>query len=152
MIQAIISDFSYTLFFPKDTSITKLNSFHNENKGKPWYKVLDYFDVNFELLEIYKNFSWKKYIFTTAYIQEEPEIKEITSKVFEKTLLAKDLWVEKNSPETYMRLAKEVWISPKNILFVDDSQANILWAKEAWMQAFLYSKEKNEELRKILEA
>ncbi len=150
MIQAIISDFSFTILFPKDESITLLNTFHAEHKEDVWYKILDYFTINKDILEIYKNFNWKKYIFTTRHIQEEPEIQKEISWIFDWTFIASELNISKFGKQSYTFLAKEIWLSPENILFIDDSEKNIQAARDTDMQVFLYKKSRNGELKETL--
>jgi len=149
MIKTIISDFSFTLLFSKG-NLGKTNSFHEEHKNDIWYKIFDYFELNNELLEILKNFNWKKYIFTTKYIQEDISIKEITNSIFSKTFIWKDLNLSKNDKKSYEFLLNKIWTKPENTLFIDDSIDNIEAAKLAWLQTFLYSRNKNNELEKIL--
>ena len=149
MKKIIISDFSRTILFPKNDEIKKLNKYHRENKDKKWYDINKEFYINTDLLDVYKSFNWKKYIFTTWKIQEEKEIKDKIDWIFDDIFIVDNFW-EKTDKETYLKLADKLWYETKNILFIDDSENNIIAAKEVWLQTFLYSQNKNEELKNIL--
>lgn len=87
MIEALISDFSRVLLFPKDMSYKGgLNRLHREASADPRYRLLDTFELNVELLEYYQSVKEKVRlcIFTTETIQDSPELAPKLRPIFEK--------------------------------------------------------------------
>ena len=147
-IKAILFDFSKTLLHPKDSSYTgSLNALHKELSGEDFfapYPFLDYFFLNNELLDFVaeeKKNGLKIYMFTTERIQERPEIKDTLKRIFDHIFTARDLVAKgiqaeslkkvKEVPEAFQIIASDIQLSPSEILFIDDSPANIHAAQKA---------------------
>lgn len=143
MIKAIVSDFSKTILFPKDPNFEgSMNSFHEKMlKDKGNYDLWEYFYINNELLELYKKYSStvKIYIFTTKYIQEYPQLKQKLEGIFDKTLIAADLGINKKLTDAYYRIAEEINLKPEEVIFIDDSDENIFSATKAGMNTIKYT-------------
>lgn len=142
MVEAIVTDFSGVLLFPKDKSYKgKLNKLHKELFEKEDYNIWDYFQLNKPLLDFYRKLSesFNLYVFTTEYIQEYPPLKERIKGIFKKIFIATELEIKKNEKEAYLVLAKKLVLSPNQILYIDDLSTNIEIAKTAGINAILYS-------------
>ena len=51
-----------------------------------------------------------------------------------------ECWEEKPTKEFFNVLIEKSWCSPKEILFVDDSLENIVWATRAWLNTLHYTR------------
>ena len=143
MIKAILSDFSWTILFPKDKSYQgTLNGLHAqllENKRET-YQFFDYFEINQELLDFYQSLKpeYSINIFTSGIVQEHPQVKKILEPIFDHIFSAKHLNLSKNDPKTYLLLALKINLKPKEILFIDDQEKNLQPAQEAGLQTLLF--------------
>ena len=142
MIKTIIFDFSRVLLFAKDKGYKEdLNPLHKKLLSEnPNYKFLDYFELNEELLvflEAVKN-RIELYIFTSGSIQKAKEIKSRLDEVFNGTFSAEELSLSKKDPQAYIILTKKLGKSPKEVIFIDDSQTNIQAASQAGLNVFQY--------------
>lgn len=146
MINTILSDFSRVILFPKDTLYGgTLNGLHTELLQKnPEYNIFDYFVINEELLNYYNSLK-PKYsvnVFTTGEIQNASQIKGLIEPNFDKILTAKDYGLSKFSPETFKFIAEKLGKNPEEILYIDDTEKNLIAAKEAGFNIFLYQDNK----------
>ncbi len=141
MIKAIVSDFSWVLLFPKDKNYTgSLNALHRELSQKPNYNPLDYFELDFALLDFYRSLKDKVpvYMFTSDSIQDAPELQKNLLPVFEEILSAKEMNTHKTMSEAYRLVATHLDLSPDEILFIDDTIENIEAAKITGLITILY--------------
>jgi methionine salvage enolase-phosphatase E1 len=144
MIKAIISDFSRTLLFPKDTTYTgSLNQLYRDVKDKPGFSFFDYFVWNKDLEELYKGILLKDriktYIFTTDKIQEDPTMFPYTQTNFAGVFAVKDAnGIAKDNPEAYKLLSFRIEVQTNEIVFVDDSDINLEAAKKAGINTIKY--------------
>lgn len=153
MIKALITDFSRVLLFPKDKSYTgSLNSLHRDLSTQPNYKFFDNFELNNELLDYYKSLGEKLaiYVFTSESIQDSPELQPLICPVFDQIFTAMKMEVDKKEDSAYKKLSTVVSLDPTEILYVDDSEANIYAAKQAGLQTILFKD--NERLKTELKA
>lgn len=153
MITTVVSDFSRVLLFPKDEAYTGgLNALNHkllEDFGET-YKFFDYFKINEELLEVYKNLREKfpVYIFTSDAVQNHPEVRTIIDPVISGIFSAKELNLKKTAPEAYTLIAQKIMQPIEQIVYVDDTIANLDAAKQAGMHVLHY--ENNVETKKVL--
>lgn len=141
MIKAFVSDFSRVLLSPKDDSYTEgLNALHKKLSAGGDYDFWSYFRLNQDLLAFYKTIGEHidVYMFTTEYIQEHPALQSELSSVFKKVFSGARLGLKKVDAQSYRFIAKEVGLNPKEILYIDDKQANLDAAKEAGMVVVRY--------------
>ena len=141
MIKAIISDFSRVLLFLKEENpLIKLNDFHEKKLESGDYDFWQYFRLNEELLEFYRQLSEEidLYIFTTRYIQEYPPLKEKLVKVFANIISAHQLGLKKDNPTAFQYLIKKTGFPPEQILYIDDKPANLKAAKGVGLNTFQY--------------
>jgi HAD superfamily hydrolase (TIGR01509 family) len=134
MISAIVFDFSRVILDVKDKEYKgSLNGRHDELKSQKEYNLFDHFDLNNELLDLARQLKLKYplYIFTTGHIHNESEIKKLIDDIFENTFSLEDIGGKKDDPASFLKVAKMINLSPKEILFIDDSQINIDTAKSA---------------------
>jgi len=146
MIKALISDFSKVLLFRKDNpELGKLNNYHKELLKKKDYDFWQYFILNTELLDFYKQLSSSldMYIFTTKYIQEYPPVQKKLKSAFRKIFSAIRLGIKKDKPEAYLKLIDLLKLAPEEILFIDDTQANIEAAKKAGLKTIHFTDTKS---------
>lgn len=153
MITTVVSDFSRVLLFPRDETYTGgLNDLNRKLIAEfgEAYKFFDYFKLNKELLEVYKELRQKFpiYIFTTDTIQNRPEVKQIISPVINDIFSAKQLNLKKTTPEAYAFIHQKLNQQPEQILYIDDTAANLEAAKQAGLHIFQY--QNNTEARKVL--
>lgn len=140
MIKALLFDFSRTLLFPTDKNyLGGLNSLYRELQQKENFKFLEHFELNNELLNYLVTVKNKfgLYIFTSESIQEDPAIKSDLAIIFTKVFSAKETGLSKKDPKSYELIAKELNISPNEILFIDDSQENLNAAKIAGLNTLI---------------
>jgi len=149
MIKVIVSDFSRVLLFPKDKTYQGgLNSLHRKLSEKANYNPFNYFELNQELLGLYKSLKDKYpiYIFTTDAIQDAPEFQPYLKPIFKDVLSAKKMNTDKKLAEAYNLITDHIGVNPDQILYIDDTIENIQAAKQAGLNTFLYAN--NEELLK----
>lgn len=96
MIKAIISDFSRTLLFPKDTTYQgSLNELYRQVKENSDFKFFNYFVWNQPMHDYYEKLMIEKqlslYIFTTDKIQEDPEVVPFTQDIYSDVLTVRDV-------------------------------------------------------------
>ena len=144
MITTILSDFSRVLLFPSDDSYSgSLNGLNRDliEKFGEDYKFFDYFKMNDELLELYKNLKQKYpiFIFTSKDIQNRPEVRKIIDPIVTGIFSAKDLGVSKKDPKAYSLIAEKLGKNPSEILYIDDLLDNVEVAKKAEMSVIHYA-------------
>lgn len=153
MIKAVVFDFSRVLLHFKDTGKTgEVNGFHYQNKDTPGYNILEYFQLNTDLLQKAESLKRRKklYVFTTGSIQNEPELIMHLDPIFEKIFTVNDIGFLKSDLEAYLELSKRIDIPPQEILFIDDTGENINAAKKAGFKV-IHFKENRQVLKKLSE-
>ncbi|PIZ47628.1 hypothetical protein CO180_00545 [candidate division WWE3 bacterium CG_4_9_14_3_um_filter_41_6] len=146
MIQAIVSDFSRVILFPKDNNYKEsLNLLHKDLSQSPNYHIFDHFRLNIDLLNYYTTLleTVDLYIFTTDTIQNSPEFIPYLEPVFKKIFSAKSMNLQKTNPSSYTTICTELRLEPSKVLYIDDIFENIQAAKMAGLATSLY---KNNEL------
>jgi FMN phosphatase YigB (HAD superfamily) len=141
MIKFIISDFSKVLLFPKDKNYAgKLNDLHKKNLESGGYDFWKHFELDQKLFDYYKTLSknYELFIFTSEYIQDYPPVRQILDTVFRKIFIAFEMNVKKDDPIAYQKLSDLLDCSPEEIIYIDDSQANVDAANKVRMNAILY--------------
>ena len=141
MITTLLFDFSRVLLFPKDKSYRgELNPLHAELSKNPNYKFLDYFELNAELLRFLKGIKDRSelYIFTSGTIQDAPEIQPTLRDIFVRVYSAERIGFSKKDPDSYSFIANDLGINAGEILFIDDTAANIEAARAAGLETLLF--------------
>lgn len=143
MVSTLLSDFSRVLLFPIDKNysggLNALNKQLIEELGIQ-YPFFNYFELNSDLLELYKQLK-NKYsinIFTSDTIQDRAEVREILNPIFSKVFSAKDYDLNKRESSSYSFLADKLGRNPNEILYIDDQFENISAAKEAGLTTIQY--------------
>ena len=153
MIETLLFDFSRVLLHPTDKTYSgSLNTLHKQLKDDESYYLFHYFELNMQILEFLKTLKGKfrLAIFTTDIIQDDPLIRKEIVPIFEKIYSASKLNITKKIKESYQFIANDLKIKPEEILFIDDTQSNIIPAKEAGFKTHHYKT--NAELLKFLES
>lgn len=141
MIKVLLFDFSRVLLHPTDKTYSgSLNNLHKELKDNESFYVFHYFELNEQILEYLKTVKdkFRLAVFTTDIIQDDPLIKEKIDPIFEKIYSASKLGITKKVKESYEFLAKDLNVKPEEILFIDDTESNIVPAKEAGFKTHHY--------------
>lgn len=137
MTKVLLFDFARVLLFPKDISYTgKLSDFYRKITKKP-KSIFHYYNLNTELLsqlESYKNDYQLAILTSSEHLPFHPEILPHLSNLFDPIIYSGEVGFPKYKPECYEKTAKLLQKSPREILFIDDSGANIESASEAGFQ------------------
>ena len=152
-IKVLLFDFSRVLLHPTDKTYPgSLNNLHKELKDNESFYVFNYFQLNNQILDYLKTVQdkFRLAIFTTDIIQDDPLIKEKIDPIFEKIYSASKLGITKKEKESYEFLAKDLGVSTEEILFIDDTESNIIPAKEARLLTHHYKN--NSELLNYLKS
>lgn len=142
MINTLLFDFSRVLLFPKDKDhIGDLNPLHAELRKNPGYRFLDYFELNTDLMRFLKGIKskYQLYIFTSGSIQDAPEIQPELRGVFAKIYSAEKIRHSKRDPASYEFIANDLHKRPDEILFIDDTAANIEAANAAGLETLIFT-------------
>lgn len=154
MITTLLFDFSNVLLFAKDPTYTgTMNGLHKELSAQnPNYDFFEYFTLNNDILDYLK--TWKQHvslnIFTTDVVQKKTEVKKILDEIFEQTLAANDYGLSKKDPRAYLFIAGQLKKFPKEIVFIDDTLANLQAAEQAGYNTYQYTN--NKDLIEFLES
>ena len=143
MIKYLISDFSKVLLFSKDKNyIGKLNDLHKKNLETGDYDFWKYFEFNQQLFEYYEALSskYELFIFTSEYIQNYPPIRQILDTIFRKIFIAHEMGMKKDNFLAYQKLSELLDCNPDEIIYIDDSKANVDAANKAGINAILHRK------------
>lgn len=136
MVKALVSDFSRVLLFPVDAGYAGgLNALQKELTAKGKYNFWDHFRLNHELLAFYKALRTQigVYMFTSEHIQDDPALRPHLDGVFRDILSGARLGLKKTDIESYTEIARSIGLPPRQILYVDDSEANCSAASSAGM-------------------
>ncbi|MBV9159875.1 MAG: HAD hydrolase-like protein [Candidatus Kaiserbacteria bacterium] len=136
----VLSDFSRTLFYPKDPNYTGgLNALHKklhaEYGGE--YEILNYFEFNTELLNFYRSLKgiYPVSIFTTDIIQNHPHVRPVLEETFDHIFSANELGVDKKTANAYILVSEKIGAAPPDIVYIDDQDDNLSAATDAGMKA-----------------
>ena len=144
MKKILVSDFSRVLLFPKDEIYRSgLNKLYGQTSAAG-DRFEDYFKLNEALLIELEKLEIDKYIFTTGTVQDAPEIKDRVKAVFKKVFNVPMIGVRKADSRAYLKLCSEIGAEPVQVMFIDDTSANVEAAKEAGLHAVVY--ENNEQI------
>lgn len=153
MITTLLFDFSRVLLHPKDKTYTEgLNKLYKTKRHELDFSFFNFFELNEELLTYLENIKHtvSLNIFTTEDIQNAPEVKKRIRKLFVNVFSAKQLGISKKEATSYLSIAASLHAAPEEILFIDDTQENLLYAAKAGLQTFHY--QTNSELIKKLQS
>jgi FMN phosphatase YigB (HAD superfamily) len=146
--QVILMDLGQVLIFSTEEGHQgKLNPRHKElleTQGEN-YNFFNYFGLNEKLLELLAQLKEKYsiYMITEGNIQNHPQLREKLASAFDydKFVSTGSLGLDKKTPEAYGYVTKMLGVSPKEILFIDDSEANIDAANQQGLQTILFFSE-----------
>jgi HAD superfamily hydrolase (TIGR01509 family) len=142
MISALLFDFARVFLFAKEKDYEgELNALHRQLSSSLDYKFFDHFEFNEELFGYVEQLKAKidLYMFTSGTIQETPEVQIKIVDLFKEIFSAQKLCLSKTDPRAYIDIAASIGKAPEEILFIDDTPANILAAQEAHLSTILYS-------------
>ncbi len=140
----IVSDFSRTLFHPKDPAYTDglnpLNKALQEQHGAD-YDIFEYFEFNKDLMEYYRSLKgqYSVSVFTTDVIQNHVRVRPLLEEAFEHIFSANELGLNKQDPESYRKIAGMLEVQPEEVVYVDDQPKNLNPAREAGMIALHFT-------------
>lgn len=136
-MKTLIFDFSRVVLLPRDRTFSGgLNKLHRDLSPEPSYNFFDYFEFNEELLNFLEANKERMdlYVFTTGTIQNAPEVQARIKGIFKKFYTVDELGLHKESPEAFKLIAKDLGKKPEEILFIDDTLANVQAAQAAGYQ------------------
>lgn len=143
MTKVFLFDLSNTILFAKDKNyVGGLNGLNNQlKKDNPSYNFYDFFELDQTTLDFLKGLKNKYQIalFTSETIQNEPAIKDILDAIFSPIISGIDIGFPKTDAKAYQKVAQILGVSPDEIIFYDDYPANIAAARQAGMNAHIYS-------------
>lgn len=140
MVKALLFDFSRVLLFPKtEEPVESINGLHRQLSQQDDYNFFDHFSLNEELMEVLQKLQseYPLYMFTSETIQEAPELAE-SLKIFQKIYSGLRLNLNKKDVASYKKIAADIGVKEEEIVFVDDSLANIEAAREAGIEVIHY--------------
>ena len=128
------------LIFAK-ADVPSLNRHHATLETQPGYRVLEHFTLNTELLDFLRQFNshWPVILFSDGGLHALPDIAPKLEGIFQHIITADEMGYKKSQPEAYLGLAYRIGCTPQELLFVDDTAANIAAAKTAGCATHLYS-------------
>lgn len=141
MIKALLIDFARTLIFSVDENYAGgINDLYDKVKDDPDFKFFEYYKLNTKFLVYLDSIKGKipLYMFTSEFIQDDPAIKGKIYGIFKKIYSAKEIGMSKKDPDAYKFIAKDLNLSPDEVLFIDDSMENIAAAQKAGMNVIQY--------------
>ena len=141
MAPVLIFDFSRVVVFPKDKTYTgKLNPLHDQLSKQPGYSFFDHFELNLPLLGLLAGLKGRYHIclYTTGHIQNIREVQERLDEVFDKVYSVEQMPLAKDNTESYRYVARGLQRPPEEILYIDDTAANIEIARKAGMNVLVY--------------
>ncbi len=155
MIKAIISDLSGVLLFHHDKNRNeKLNERYKEIKNNESFDFWQHFRLNNQLLSFYSEMQGERdvYIFTSGFIQEDPELKKRFEGVFKNIYSSAESKIKKTNPESYIYLSNEINLQPEEIVYIDDDKLNCDAAKKAGLSVIKYTIDEDtiEEFNRII--
>jgi HAD superfamily hydrolase (TIGR01509 family) len=140
MIKALLFDFSRVLLFPKtEEPVESINGLHRKLSLNADYKFFDHFRLNEELMEVLQKLQsqYPLFIFTSETVQEAPELAE-SLQIFQKIYSGLRMNLNKKDVASYKKIAADIGVIEKEIVFVDDSLVNIEAAREAGLEVIHY--------------
>lgn len=141
-MKVLLFDFSKVFLFAKDKEYKGgLNVLHRELSQKPDYQLLNYFELNKELIRFLLKEVKSKYpiyLYTFGAIQNEPEVAKDTQAIFKKIYSAEELNLNKEDPQSFLYIAKDIKVLPHEVVFIDDKEVNVNAAKKAGLKAIQF--------------
>lgn len=153
-IKVLITDFSRVLLFPKDKNYTgSLNDLYKEKVlGNNKSSFFDYFELNKDLLDFYQTLKNKVRIFilTSDIIQDAKEVRPYYDSIVDEIFSASKMGLNKKQPEIYKNVLNEIGFPSEKVIYIDDSEANLIAADSVGLKTILY-KSNNDVFLKIEE-
>ena len=143
MTTTILFDFSRVLLHPRDPSYTgSIDQLYERTLHK---NFLSYFVLNEALLDFITEHKTTKQLslFSNAKILFDPYIQKRITGLFTQIFSAKKLGVSKKDPSSYLAIAASLHTAPTDILFIDDTKENLIYAHQAGLQTFHYTSNKS---------
>ncbi len=139
-MRKIVFDFSRVILFPKDAVYQgSLNKLYKEISIQTGFSFSDNYYLNQELLDYLETLKEKveMIVFTSGVLHEHPEVSPKIS-MFNLFIKSGDYNLDKANPESFYQLAKILGTPEKELVFIDDSEKNIVAAKKAGLQTHHY--------------
>ena len=139
-MKLLIWDFSRTILFPKDKNY---NGSLNKLRKESTESFNNLFDLNMELLEFIKSLNVNSIIFTTGTVQNDSSISDTLKEIFIGIENVDSVGYQKDDKNAYIELSNKYDVSPKDIVFIDDSNTNLEAAKQAGLNIVQYTSNNN---------
>lgn len=153
MIKTLLFDFAGVILNPpQEAAVEGVAEIHKEIFPKDPYYFANHFELNDKLLDFLKTQKEKfnLCIFTSMMLKEEPELREKIDPIFSKIFSAAELQISKSDNKSYEVIIKELGNSPEEVFFVDDSEINLLAAKDVGIKTHLFKN--NEDLINLIKS
>lgn len=141
MIKVLLFDFARVIIFPKDVSYTGKLSDLYRRLTRQKKSIFDYYRLNYELLSAlkkYKNKYQLAILTSSEFLPFHPEVLPKINNLFEPIIYSGETGFQKYQPACYTKTAQLLKVVPSEILFTDDSTANVEAAVDAKIQAVRY--------------
>jgi HAD superfamily hydrolase (TIGR01509 family) len=135
-----VFDLARVFLFPKQHAYAgELNALFQKAQGKPaaFFESLDF---NEELLSYVKQLGQSAdcYAYTSGTFQEDPLVAAKLQPVFKEIFSAGNLNLPKSQANSFVTLATKLGKTPQELIFTDDTLANVEAARQAGWQAIQY--------------
>lgn len=111
-----------------------------EDSGDEW---------NGKLIDFLAQWDKEMFMFTSSTVNRDKGVQEKLNPIFRQMFSTIELGVSKKDPNAYQVVAEKINKQPSEILFIDDTLSNIEAAKQAGLNAVVYTN--FEELKSYLE-
>lgn len=150
-IKLIIWDFSRTLLLPKDPENKGfLLDLYTNAKDIPFKEL---FYINLELIRFIEGLdkSILPIIFTASTLQDNPDIYVVLAEVFFNIDTTDSIGYPKSDTRSYEEICKKYNVKPSEVLFIDDTEANIVAANQLGIRSMQYRGDNEEIIRFVKE-
>ncbi len=142
----LLFDFSRVILFPKEDNYSgSLNELYKVHKDELNFNFFSYFKLNDELISYLNSIkaTTNLYMFTSDVIQDAPELQPTVISLFKEVFSASKMATSKTVPESYKMIAESLRLQIGEIVYIDDSEANIKTASSAGLHTIQYVSNEN---------
>lgn len=142
MIKTYLFDLAKVILFPVDQSYAgELNAKYAVVKSVAGFQFGTYFSFDQGMVDFLHSLkgSVRLCMYTSGQIQKAPEVASILQDIFEIILSAEDLGISKKDPQGYQVVMAKLGQPADEVVFIDDTEANIIAARQAGLHAIQYT-------------
>lgn len=138
MITTLLCDFSNVIVFSKGTASSISAYYHSLAEDR---KIEDLLTFNTELLASLAQppyVTLNKYIFSASSPMMLAAAQKKVCPPFQELISSREMGISKKETESYARVVGYLGVKPEETVFIDDSESNILVAKEVGLRTVQY--------------